>query len=172
MKVQKYTRLVVMVVLFVAIVLPVAGAGASGWTEVPFVGKEYLMDSTPAKITMPGGNYHERGGTHDTLEVAGNPCLDGPGFVTVKVNINKNGKVDVGGKFNIYPDAYEGIWKTKWHVTDDHLIVAVGHGTGELAGMKIEFVFDGGEGVDGIGPYMGYSGSIYLPPNAQVQCES
>ena len=170
MKIKKIVWLVVLAALFVAAILPSVGVGATEWTEIPFEGREYLLASTEGEETFPGGNYHVRGGTHETFEVANNPCIDGPGFVTVMVNINKNGKIKVGGKFNIDPVAYEGGWNTMWHVNEEGLIVGDGHGVSELAGAKITYVFDGEDGIEDGVPYMDYSGTLFIPPNASVQC--
>ena len=167
----KNKALVLIVLVFVAAILPLAGAAASGTTVVEFEGKEYIVDAVPPVETFPGGNYHARGAEYFGYEAATSSCVTGPSHVISNVILNKNGKGHIGGTFDIEPEAYtgEGAWKTTWHVNQDDFIVAVGHGTGLFQGMTIRFLFTD-EGIDENGEYLVYSGTLRIPANSPIQC--
>lgn len=170
MKIRKSFWMVLVALLFVALLLPVVGSAAQGAAIVPVVVYEFLVESQDGEVTFPGGNYHVRGAAHVTEEVSENSCLNGPGFIEYKVNVNKNGHVYAGGTWVIESERYEGSWEMKWHVTTNKPIVAVGHGTGDFEGMQIKLAeteFDDGENSEAD---LKFVGQILVPPSAQVQC--
>ncbi len=172
MKMKKSAWLGVVLFLLAAMILPAAVVGAKGAATVEFAGKEYLVALlVPGDLSEPGGNFHGRNREWLALEEADNSCVTGESLVTSNMNINKHGKEHAWGKWVIEPVGYEGTWETTWRSQGDY-IYAAGHGTGVFRGMTIKFTFYGG-GVDENGDeYMSYTGSIHVPPNAQVQCES
>lgn len=169
MNIKTMLRWIVLFTLLLALVVPLAGvsAGAGGPTEVHFTGKEYLVESLepPPVITFPGGNFHGRNSRSLTYEESDNICIQGPGYVTANININKQGKEHIWGDFVIEPEAYagQGSWVTKWH-NDGDVLVIIGHGTGIFAGMTIKAIYSDGP------DYMPFAGTIHVPPYVEVQC--
>lgn len=169
MNVNKKFSWAVMLVLLGALVAPLAGALAkdSGPTEIQFTGKEYLVEALepPPVITFPGGNFHGRQSRSLTYEESDNPCIQGPGYVTANINVNKQGKEHIWGDFVIEPEAYagQGSWVTRWR-NDGDVLVIIGHGTGVFQGMTIKAIYSDGP------DYMPFAGTIHIPPFAELQC--
>jgi len=150
------------VLLFVLAVLPVAAEPALRARVVDFEGTEEFLELIyPGDLSEPGGNFHGRNRESLVYEHATNSCLTGYGYITSNININKNGKENVWGRWLVEPEGYDGSWEATWHARGD-TIYASGHGTGVFTGMTVKWIFD-----HGIGEYIG---TINIPPNAQVQC--
>ena len=168
MKIRK-SFWVVLALLFVLAILPAAGAGASRATVVEFEGKEYLEEIlVPPVITDPGGNFHGRGAVYRGFEDASNSCVRGYSIITSNANENKKGHGHYWGTFQVVPLAYDGsgTWEATWHATNDGRILITGHGTGVFKGMSTKWVLDLTVEED----YIPFTGTILVPPNAQVQC--
>ena len=165
MNVQRYWKVVVVVFLFVAMILPLAGAAAQGATVVEFEGIETLVDLVyPGDLSVPGGNFHGRNREWLAYEDADNSCVTGPSHIISNANINKNGSENYWGKFSVEPEGYDGTWEATWHSQDGYTYVA-GHGTGVFTGMTIKWIYEQISATE-----LEFTGSINIPPNAQVQC--
>ena len=99
----------------------------------------------PTKINVtPGDILHFKGGTNQNVWVTGNPLIDGVEQNVVDANINlKSGSGSAHLAVSLKPDAVEGTWEIRQTVTISGGSPAgsrgVGHGTGDLQGMSIQF---------------------------------
>ena len=92
----------------------------------------------------PGGAVHF-GVSNENRWVTGNPLIDGIEHNTGAANINPDGQGVVNLHLSLKPDAVNGTWEIKQHVTlPEFVSTGVGHGTGDLQGMTIKFTTDPG----------------------------
>lgn len=90
----------------------------------------------------PGGAVHF-GVSNENRWVTGNPLIDGIEHNTGAANINPDGQGVVNLHLSLKPDAVNGTWEIKQHVTlPEFVTTGVGHGTGDLQGMTIKFTTD------------------------------
>lgn len=95
-------------------------------------------------IVTPGGTLHLHGVGNRTQWVTGNPLIDGFEENAVLVNVNlKDASGAAHLDVSLKPDAVNGTWEIRQTVKVRGGAPAgsfgVGHGTGELRGMTIEF---------------------------------
>ena len=115
-------------------------------TRTEFEGFIHFCGGTdPTKINVtPGDILHFKEGTNQNVRVTGNLLIDGVEHNVVDANINlKSGSGSVHLAVSLKPDAVEGTWEIRQTVTISGGAPAgsrgVGHGTGDLQGMTIQF---------------------------------
>ena len=162
MKKRKSFWMVLVVLLFVLAILPLAVAAASGATVVEFEGTETMLELVyEGDLSTPGDNFHGRNREWLAYEDTTNSCVTGYSHVFSNANFNKNGTENMWGKWIVEPEGYDGTWVATWHAQDD-AIYASGHGTGVFTGMTVKWILDH--------ETLEYTGTIKVPPKAQVQC--
>ena len=116
-------------------------------TRTEFEGFLYGCSSTPPEeqTVTNGGVLHFKRGRNLNLFVTDSPLVDGYERNVVDANINLKTGTGVGHlRSTITPDAVDGTWEYNMTVKvgiggGGEGGQAVGHGTGELDGMKIKF---------------------------------
>lgn len=162
MKMRKSFWIVLIVLLLVLAILPAASAGASRKNMVEFEGTEYLLELVyEGDFSEKGGVFRGRNREWLAYEEASNSCVTGTSHLFSNINIYKNGKEKMWGEWIIEPEGYDGTWEAKWRSRGD-AIYASGHGTGVFEGMKVRWILDHED--------LSYTGRIYVPAKAQVQC--
>ncbi len=90
----------------------------------------------------PGGTVHF-GVANENRWVTGNRLIDGVEHNTGKAKGNAQGEVVVHLENSLKPDAVNGTWEMKQLLrVPPGVSTGVGHGTGDLKGMTIEFTTD------------------------------
>lgn len=115
-------------------------------TRTEFAGFNHFCESIPfedVRVT-PGGTLHLQGARNRNQWVTGNPLIDGFEENVVDGNINLRTGTGRGNlELTLRPDAVEGAWEIRSTVEILGGVPAgtsgVGHGTGELQGMTIQF---------------------------------
>lgn len=99
--------------------------------------------------TPGGATFHLRGASNQNVWETGNPLIDGAEMNVVNINFNPGGG-NVHLDATVFPDAVMGTWEIaqtlKINADGTSSSHGVGHGTGELHGMTIQF--STGEPVD------------------------
>ncbi len=175
MKIRKRFWMVVVVFLFAALILSMAVAAAEGGaTIVEFEGTETLVELVyEGDISFPGDpkgdtddpwtpNFHGRNREWLAIEEVSTSCMTGISHIFSNANINKNGSANYWGTWVIEPEGYDGTWEATWRSKEHGDIYAYGHGTGVFTGMTIKVILDDSGA---------FTGTIHIPPNAQVSCE-
>lgn len=111
-------------------------------------GYEVTCSIQPGSEWLSGDILHIRGEVATTRTVASNlqtgkaePRLIGTNTILLNIDVNTaTGRGTLHGSTTFQPDGIAGTWETRFTGTIRDGIVAVhavGHGTGELAGMKL-----------------------------------
>ena len=119
-------------------------------TTTEFTGEEIVVELVyPGDLAFtPGGTFRGRDRVwkmyHDTTD----PRATGTATVVSNGNFNPEGEGPCWGTFSVESDEYEGRWEAVWHSAPStpEIITAVGHGTGELEGLKAWWIFEYEEG--------------------------
>lgn len=141
-------------------------AAAAPATRTEFRGViNFCESASPDRlIVTPGGTLHLSGLGNRTQWVTGNPLIDGFEENAVLVNVNlKNGTGAAHLDVSLKPEAVNGTWEVRQTVTISGGAptgsFGVGHGTGELLGMTIEFTTEPAGAVENVcNPEMGGAG--------------
>jgi hypothetical protein len=126
---------------------PAAGAKA---TVTEFTGTEEVVDllDEGILIEMPGGTFKGRDRVWEMYHDTTDPRVTGTAIVVSNGNFNPEFRGPAWGTMRVEPDDLEGAWEAVWHSPPGRpeIITAVGHGTGELEGLKAWWTFEYDEG--------------------------
>lgn len=134
---RKFVLLVIVVLLASLVLAP--GAALAKATVTEFSGTETVVALIdPGAATFPGGNLHGRGRIWEVYHATNDPRVNGTVIVVSNANFDSNFEGVAWGTFRVEPEGYDGTWEARWHSnpTNPDVITAVGHGTGELEGLK------------------------------------
>jgi hypothetical protein len=140
-------------------------------TRTTFAGFICFGPGSGGETTItPGDILHTRDRNNVNYWVTGNPLIDGVEHNVVNANIDVDtGHGSIALDLSVKPDAVNGTWEIREHVLrPSGAAHGVGHGTGELQGMTIEF--DGAPGPISSGCDSGFGshiqGTISSPASA------
>jgi hypothetical protein len=148
---KRQTRLILIgLALTATLLLATGSAAAKKETRRDFTGTHYLCTVGVPEPWYTGPMEHVRGltwtGRAESLGVDGEPLYNADSHGTQNWNLNtKTGSGGVWGTFTKEVDDVDGTWEGTYagkYVDNVSYIHVVGHGTGELAGMKYFATFD------------------------------
>jgi len=143
----------ILLALLVVFAFPVAlyakdanPAGGTRATITEFTGTEILvglLDEGDITIT-PGGTFKGRDRVWEMFHDTTDPRVTGTAIVISNANFNREFHGPAWGTLSVESDAYEGGWEATWRspAGRPEIIIAVGHGTGELEGLKAWWTFE------------------------------
>jgi hypothetical protein len=125
-------------------------AAAAKATITEFTGTEIVQKLVyPGDLTFtPGGTFRGRDRVWEMYHHTTDPRVTGTVIVVSNGNFNPQFRGPCWGTMHVKPDGLEGAWEAVWHSPPGRpeIITAVGHGTGELEGLKAWWTFEYDEG--------------------------
>lgn len=126
--------------------VPGVSSSTAAADRVEFEGYIHFCESDPfeeIRLT-PGGTLHLKEGTNRNRWITDSPLVTGDETNVVSGDINlHNPEAGLGHlEITLVPDAVDGTWEARAQLSDpgpEGVLRGVGHGTGELRGMSIEF---------------------------------
>ena len=116
----------------------------------------FCVSYPPSTFNLtPGGTLHFTPSNQNRW-VTGNPLIDGVEQNAVVANIDlKNGQGVANLDVSLKPDAVNGTWEIRQHLSIPEFVsTGVGHGTGDLRGLTIEFTTNPAGGTSSCNPDM------------------
>jgi hypothetical protein len=157
---MRKNRLLFVILMMMALaLLPAIPVGAKG-TRTEFSGIENMVDILDwgEWTTLPSGRQQIRGWVLENYDDTNDPRATGTNIVTINANWDADGAGPFWGTFHLVPDGYDGYWEgsftAKMPAEGCAPIKAVGHGRGELEGLKYTLW------AEGCGLYSNLTGEI------------
>jgi len=142
---KKQKRMVWIGLALVVMLLLAAGSASARATRTPIAYTMFscaVLDPGTEWYSGDGSTVHVRGRVHKVINVSDDVRLAGPGTLVGGFDLNLvTGTGNGRGTWSVQPDdvegTWEGTWSGHWTVTDNWSSRVVGHGSGDLAGLKI-----------------------------------